>query len=245
MAWAERRFKEKSKVWIEVDEDGEPVVDNGRVSMRYQNEEGAKVYSASVRNVAGLDSESAKTDASKPGKPGKKKSLKTNETSTFDDLVWQEPAGPVVTAGEIPDEIAELDAPPEGVWEFYTDGACSGNPGACGWGWVLRHDGEYLEAHQYIGTGTNNIAELMAIRTALDHVLDESADVHIHSDSSYCIGVLTKGWKAKKNKELIESIRARIKEFEKAPTFFKVKGHSGHPLNERADFQATSSIEDR
>ena len=133
----------------------------------------------------------------------------------------------------------------DGVVEAWTDGACTGNPGPCGFGVVLRFGDQYLEIGQYLGLGTNNIAELDAIRVAVEEARNIDGHLHIHTDSSYAIGVLTKGWKAKANVELIRTIKALLDECDPRPEFVKVKGHAGIPFNERADTLAVEAVERR
>lgn len=124
---------------------------------------------------------------------------------------------------------------------IYTDGACYGNPGLSGIGILLRFRGHEKEISRYIGIATNNIAELEAIRVGLDSLKKVDIPVIVFTDSKYAHGVLSLGWKAKKNTELINSIRKLASKF-KNLAFRKVKGHSGHPGNERADFLATNAI---
>jgi ribonuclease HI len=124
---------------------------------------------------------------------------------------------------------------------IYTDGACSGNPGPAGIGIVMRHNGHEKEISRYIGTATNNIAELEAIRTALAMVRNLKIPVLIHTDSSYALGILSKGWKAKQNLELVAEIRRLMDQFDDL-RLIKVKGHAGHPDNERADQLAVAAI---
>lgn len=124
----------------------------------------------------------------------------------------------------------------EGVLRFvsYTDGACSGNPGPAGLGLVLIGPEEtLLEYSEPLGHATNNIAELTAILRALEKT-PAGCEILIHTDSQYAIGVLTKAWKAKANQELIQTIKAKIKE-KKLVSFKYVKAHAGIPLNEKAD----------
>lgn len=123
----------------------------------------------------------------------------------------------------------------------YTDGACSGNPGPAGLGVVMRYNGEQHELSEYLGEGTNNIAELTAIARALDAVPDKTRRVELHTDSQYAIGVLTKHWKAKANRELILDIKQRLTEFT-AIRLHYVRGHNGDPLNERADELAVQAV---
>jgi len=168
-----------------------------------------------------------------------------------------------VTPGElVTDEVAETPAAPstpasrrsaaptskhpalERPWIAYTDGACTGNPGPAGSGLVLLdHAGKLVrEAYRFLGSGTNNIAELTAVAMVYDH-LPDGAGVVVHTDSKYAIGVLTQGWKAKANAELIAKIRTTLSS---RPTLMKyVPGHSGVPLNERADELAREAIATR
>ena len=124
---------------------------------------------------------------------------------------------------------------------IYTDGACSGNPGPAGYGAILIYNSHVKEFSDYIGKATNNIAELTAIKIGLEAVKNKNIPVIIYSDSSYSIGVLSNGWKAKKNKELIQEIKSLILTFENIE-FVKVKGHSDNKLNERADKIANLAV---
>jgi ribonuclease HI len=130
----------------------------------------------------------------------------------------------------------------DGAICIYTDGACSGNPGPAGIGVVMRYQGHEKEISRYIGMATNNLAELEAIRTGLAAVKTKSLPVIVFTDSSYALGVLSRGWKAKLNLELVEEIRTLLKRFKKIQ-FVKIKGHAGHPENERADRLAVQAIE--
>jgi ribonuclease HI len=123
----------------------------------------------------------------------------------------------------------------------YTDGACSGNPGPAGLGVVLTEDGARRELSEYLGIGTNNVAELTAILRALEGVGRASEPMLVHTDSQYAIGVLTKGWKAKANVQLIADIKERMRNFPRL-TLVYVKGHAGIPLNERADELARAAV---
>src|SRR5262245_18273488 len=79
---------------------------------------------------------------------------------------------------------------------IYADGACSGNPGPCGLGVVILDGGERRELSEYLGMGTNNVAELTAIIRALEEA-PRDRTVMLHSDSSYALGLLSQNWKAK------------------------------------------------
>jgi ribonuclease HI len=130
----------------------------------------------------------------------------------------------------------------EGILIF-TDGASSGNPGPAGIGVILRFGKYEKEISEYIGLATNNIAELRAIQAGLLAVKKTDLPVRIFTDSRYAYGVLTLGWKAKANSELVESIKKTMNKF-KNLEIVKVKGHAGDKGNERADFLATSAIKD-
>ena len=107
---------------------------------------------------------------------------------------------------------------------------------------VVILDGERkTEISEYLGDGTNNIAELMAILRGLERVADRERPVVVYSDSAYSIGLLTKAWKAKANQELVEKLRATCRQF-KDLRFAEVAGHAGIPLNERVDELAREAV---
>ncbi|MDQ2588522.1 ribonuclease HI [Saccharothrix yanglingensis] len=138
--------------------------------------------------------------------------------------------------------------------EIYTDGACSGNPGPGGWGAVLRY-GEH-ERDLFGGESsatTNNRMELMAPIRALE-TLKRPATVRIHTDSTYVRnGVLS--WMAKwKSNGWLTSARQPVKNVDlwqrldaalvpHDVEWHWVKGHSGHPENERADRLAVRGVQ--
>ena len=98
------------------------------------------------------------------------------------------------------------------AWIAYADGACSGNPGPAGSGFVVVHPGGRMEeGFEYLGTATNNIAELTAILRALEVSPKDAPHILIHTDSQYSIGVLQKGWKPKTNQELIAKTKLVMK----------------------------------
>jgi ribonuclease HI len=133
-----------------------------------------------------------------------------------------------------------------GAIEIWTDGACSGNPGPMGIGVVVLDGKARRELGEYLGSGTNNIAELVAIERGL--VLasevaggDRTRPLRVYSDSSYAIGLLEKGWKAKANQELVARIRKAVAIYPRL-SFVKVAGHAGVPENERCDELARIAI---
>jgi len=218
--WKRMRFK-KNKVWLATQADGSPLEKNDKVLIKYQLEQDYE-YWVNKAGVMPLDSPSQKNKQKKTentaAKPNQKAKLHKSKS-------------PLVEADD-PDTI-----------HIFTDGACSGNPGPSGIGVVMRFGAHEKEIAKYIGTATNNIAELKAIETGLAAVKNTDYPVSVYTDSNYAYGVLALGWKSKKNKDIVESIKERMHKF-KDLTFFKVKGHAGNKDNERADFLATSAIKD-
>jgi ribonuclease HI len=144
--------------------------------------------------------------------------------------------------------------PGGGVVEIFTDGACSGNPGPGGWGAVLRYNAHERELKGFANPTTNNRMEMMAAIAALE-ALKRPSRVHIHTDSQYLRdgitrfihGWKTRGWKTAdkkpvKNIDLWQRLDAATKPHQ--VEWFWVRGHSGHPENERADALARSGIEE-
>lgn len=145
--------------------------------------------------------------------------------------------------------------PPDSIICF-TDGACSRNPGPSGAGAIVKIPSEnrLLERYLALGmNGTNNIAELTAVKMALEIIgeLDEEGElhngqiIHVCTDSKYTIGMLSYGWKAKKNEMLITEIKEILQQRnEKNKILFHwIPGHAGIPGNERADHLANLGVE--
>lgn len=124
---------------------------------------------------------------------------------------------------------------------IFSDGASSGNPGPAGIGVVLRFGKHEKEISEYIGMATNNVAELKAIQTGLLAVKNTDLSVRVFTDSNYAYGVLALGWKARANRQMVESIKKTMAKF-KNIRIVKVKGHAGDKGNERADLLATTAI---
>jgi ribonuclease HI len=140
----------------------------------------------------------------------------------------------------------------EGVVEIYTDGACRGNPGPGGWGALLRFNAQEKELWGGEAATTNNRMELLAVIRALE-ALKRPSTVKVYTDSTYVMkGITTwihdwkkRGWrtaekKPVKNEDLWRELEALAVKHE--IKWHWVKGHAGHPENERADALANKGI---
>lgn len=136
--------------------------------------------------------------------------------------------------------------------EIYTDGACSGNPGPGGWGAILRSGKHEKEIFGGELETTNNRMEMMAVIMALE-ALKSKSRVDLYTDSKYVMQGMTEwlaGWKARgwktadkkpvKNQDLWERIDVLFARHE--IEIHWIKGHTGHPENERADALARAWI---
>lgn len=135
--------------------------------------------------------------------------------------------------------------------DIYTDGACRGNPGKGGWGAVLVYKGVEKELSGGEPMTTNNRMELSGVIAALS-ALREPCEITLTSDSKYVVDAVTKGWarswKAKGWKKADNSPALNSDLWDKllalldyhTVTFVWVKGHAGHPYNERCDVLATT-----
>jgi len=136
--------------------------------------------------------------------------------------------------------------------EIFTDGACSGNPGPGGWGALLRSGDHEKEMSGGEAETTNNRMELMAAIASLEG-LKAASRVDLHTDSTYVKDGITKwifnwernGWKTAakkpvKNVDLWKRLQAALTRHD--VTWHWVKGHAGHPENERADELARMGI---
>ena len=136
---------------------------------------------------------------------------------------------------------------------IYTDGACSGNPGAGGWGAILMCDGKMKEFSGFDPETTNNKMELTAVIVALKK-LKKPCNVELYSDSAYVVNALNQGWlenwktngwkgadkKPVKNIELWKQLDELLGTHN--VTFIKVKGHADNEFNNRCDELATGEI---
>ncbi len=140
--------------------------------------------------------------------------------------------------------------------ELYTDGACSGNPGPGGWAYILRDGPTRQEREGSGGEGdsTNNRMELMAVIQGL-RALTRPCQVELHADSNYVLqgmqswmaGWKKNGWKRRdgrrleevKNVELWQALDEAMAQH--TINFHHVRGHTGHPENERCDVMAVEA----
>jgi ribonuclease HI len=204
------RLLRGERVWVKVTPRGEPA-QGADGRVDIRYKEGGKVYRAATRNLAADPEPSVLSDRAAEGAAAAASAPRPAE---------QRPAvDPIMV---------------------FTDGACTGNPGPMGIGVVLLDGAERRELSEYLGQGTNNIAELTAILRGLQ-LAARDRTVIVHSDSAYALGLLGKGWKAKANRELVTELRALAGEFGDL-RLVKVAGHSGVPENERCDELARLAI---
>ena len=136
--------------------------------------------------------------------------------------------------------------------EIFTDGACSGNPGAGGWGAILRYNGAEKELSGGEAETTNNRMELLAVCVALEMLKFEGSDVTIYSDSKYVVDAVEKRWvfgwekkgfAGKKNPDLWSRFLRSYRRHK--VRFVWVKGHADTVENNRCDQLAVAAANDR
>jgi len=138
-------------------------------------------------------------------------------------------------------------------YELFTDGACSGNPGPGGWGFILRGGDlphEQFESGGELGT-TNNRMELLGVIKALLSIKKRELPIHIYTDSKYVVESVEKKWLdnwiktdfkgGKKNKDLWLQYHKIAGPF--TIKFHWVKGHANNPFNNRCDELATQAAD--
>lgn len=132
--------------------------------------------------------------------------------------------------------------------EIFTDGSSKGNPGAGGYGIVMRYGDKEKEYSEGFRRTTNNRMELLAVIKGLEKLKRYDIPVIVYSDSKYVIDSITKGWvfnwvktgfRGKKNEDLWRRYLDLHSKFDIEYSW--VKGHAGHPENERCDVLATSA----
>jgi ribonuclease HI len=224
MPWIEAALRGQ-KVLARAKSDGSLDVSGGRVEIRYRPQD-AKAYRASAGNLviqpgAQLlpDDACAQGDANLPSR----------------SRGLERGGSPVSSRSGTPSVQARAQ------WIAYTDGACSGNPGPAGAGMVVIDPlGKIYEGYEFLGSATNNVAEITAILRSVESIPQSAVSAAIHTDSKYAIGVLSQGWKAKANGELVRRTREALAG--RNVRFVYVPGHAGVPLNERADELAREAV---
>ncbi len=221
MGWRRMRLR-NAEVLARCDESGQLVQTDGRVEIRYKPNDG-RAYFAAASNLRPASNTSVEADSfCGPGEAVKKGSKTSRKKANG--------SAPETPEG---DEILA-----------YADGACSGNPGPAGLGVVALFGDQKRELSEYIGEATNNIAELTAILRAVELATELRKPLRLYTDSQYSIGVLTQGWKAKANKELVAEVRDAIARHADSE-LFHVRGHEGVKLNEEADELAVRAVQNR
>jgi ribonuclease HI len=215
--WERMMFK-RMKVWLHVDDDQQPVVHDNKVLIKYQLDQEHE-YWVRKEAVEPIDPARLKKPPARRGlRPGAK--ARKNKPDH----------GSSLTRG--PEDLHDP-FPPKTI-VAYTDGASSGNPGPSGIGIVLRFGSKEKEISKHIGIATNNVAELMAIKMALEAIRTTQIPVRLCTDSQYCFGLLSLGWKPKRNEKLVAAIKKLMERF-KDLKILKIAAHAGIDDNERVD----------
>lgn len=137
--------------------------------------------------------------------------------------------------------------------KIYTDGAAQGNPGPGGYGTILKYGKHEKELSGGFRLTTNNRMELLAVIVGLEEIKKEGLPITIYSDSKYVVDSVEKGWiwnwqkkpdfAKKANPDLWQRYIPLHLKFK--PKFVWIKGHAGHPENERCDQLAVAAAEGR
>ena len=131
---------------------------------------------------------------------------------------------------------------------IYTDGAAQGNPGPGGYGVIMKYKDAVKELSQGFRITTNNRMELLAVISGLEAIKKEGIPVTIYSDSKYVVDAIEKGWiwgwqkknfAKKANSDLWQRYIPLHQKYK--PKFIWIRGHAGHPENERCDQLAVAS----
>lgn len=231
MPWIPMSLRGAS-VLARCDASGRLVVEGGRVEIRYKPRDG-RAYRATAANLAPIDGASVLPDEHCAPAEAVAPAAKASTTAKASKPAKAKASSP-----------AKAPEHPDGAVIVYADGACSGNPGPAGLGVVIVDGERWSELSEYLGQGTNNIAELTAILRAAEELHGADKPVRIYTDSRYSIGVLTEGWKAKKNPELVASVKKALAGLRDVSLHY-VPGHAGVALNEHADELAREAVSSR
>jgi ribonuclease HI len=226
MPWRRMRLR-NAEVLARCDASGELVANDGRVEVRYKPNDGRAYFAGASNLKPTTDAPKVEPDSfCAPGEAVKKPSKATKKAtkSSAATAAPEKPEGDDVLA--------------------YVDGACSGNPGPAGVGGVAMWSDQTRELSEYIGEATNNIAELTGILRAVELARELGRPLRLYTDSQYSIGVLTKGWKVKANKELVAKVREAL-DAHPDTELHHVRGHQGVRLNEHADELAVRAVRSR
>jgi len=224
MPWIRARLR-GTTVFARADASGALSPIAGRVEIRYKPNDG-KLYRANASNLTIVDPTPLPDETCGEAKEPEKDHAAGRSS---------------VKGGRAPGSAEVLT--PDGCWEAWTDGACSGNPGPAGLGIVLFDDEHRTEISEYLGHATNNVAELTAVLRALQ-AIPRTQPAVIRTDSQYSIGVLQKGWKAKANAQLVASIKRELAGRPSTRLVY-TPGHAGVSFNERADQLARMAVSTR
>ncbi len=217
MPWRRFQFRDQV-VFVRVLDTGKPIVRRGLVEMRYKLG-ASKSYRSGRDNIEEIEGDSELISDAEFGGSAK-------------------PAAGNAHVRETP-----KNPPDEHTIVIYTDGACSGNPGPAGLGVLIQRPDKITEIAEFLGSATNNYAELMAILRGLENLSEDERKgrIHLYTDSSWCLGALIGGWKIKANVKVVEQIKELLPQFEQLE-LLKIKGHAGHPGNEMADELAVMAV---
>lgn len=207
--WKRMSFK-GNKVWAAVDENNAFIEQAGKIRIKYNL---AQNYTYMVKK----ENLRPENEAVKKGAGTARKAVKKSRNGNGGE---QDRDAPVTIN--------------ENHITVFTDGASSGNPGPAGIGIYMKYGNKEKKHSESIGNTTNNVAELTAIKRALEMIKRTDIPVRLYTDSGYCRGVLVKGWKARENRDLIYQIKKLIGKFPDIK-ILKVKGHAGIEENEIAD----------
>lgn len=220
MFWQRMLFKNSVKVYVCVDENGNPIVnEEGYVAFRYKDADQVPVFHTVKSKLSPICNAQIRDDDDPNDLPSIHK-IPNPQTCKMPDRTGK------ASNQDIP-------IPPKTI-VVYTDGGASPNPGPAGSGILLLYEGHCLELWHYLGKSTNNIAELTAILLALQNIKNKTLPILLFSDSQYAIDILTNRKQAKKNLELIDQVKAEMAKCQQL-TLLKVRAHVGIAHNEHVD----------